>query len=92
MEDTNANYQNISDFYLEDGSYMRIKNITLGYTFPKAWINRLNLASARVYVNVLNPFTFTDYIGWDPEFGATSLQNGNGPSTITYQFGLNLKF
>jgi len=76
----------------QDASFVKVRNITLGYTFDKALISKAHLSSARVYLNILNPFTFTDYVGWDPEYATTSLQNGNGPSTVTYQVGLNLKF
>ncbi|MFV0378062.1 MAG: TonB-dependent receptor [Mangrovibacterium sp.] len=76
----------------QDASFVKVRNITLGYSLNKALVSKAHLASARIYLNVLNPFTFTDYIGWDPEYATTSLQNGNGPSTVTYQLGLNLKF
>ena len=81
-----------SNGYYQDASFIKVRNITLGYTFDSNLVKKIKLASARVYVNVLNPFTITDYIGWDPEFARTTLQNGNGPSTITYQIGANLKF
>jgi len=76
----------------QDASFVKVRNITFGYTFDKALISKAHLAYARVYLNILNPFTFTDYVGWDPEYATTTLQNGNGPSTVTYQLGLNLKF
>lgn len=76
----------------QDASFVKVRNITLGYSLPASLLHRSGISYARVYVNVLNPFTFTDYIGWDPEYATTSLQNGNGPSTITYQVGINLKF
>ena len=73
----------------QDASFVKVRNITLGYTFDKTLISKAHLSYARVYLNVLNPFTFTNYIGWDPEYATTTLQNGNGPSTVTYQVGLN---
>ena len=76
----------------QDTSFVKVRNITLGYTFPTDLISKAKLSYLRVYFNVLNPFTFTDYVGWDPEYATTTLQNGNGPSTVTYQFGVNLKF
>lgn len=76
----------------QDASFVKVRNITLGYTFDKTLISKAHLSYARVYLNVLNPFTFTKYVGWDPEYATTTLQNGNGPSTVTYQVGLNLKF
>ncbi len=75
-----------------DASFVKVKNITLGYTLPNTLVKKAKMSYVRLYVNVLNPFVFTDYQGWDPEFSTTSLQNGNGPSNITYQFGVNLKF
>ena len=50
------------------------------------------MSQFRIYANVLNPFVFTKYQGWDPEYATTSLQNGNGPSNVTYQIGINAKF
>lgn len=76
----------------QDASFVKVRNITFGYTLPQSFLNNARISYARVYVNVLNPFTFTNYIGWDPEYATTSLQNGNGPSSITYQVGINLKF
>ncbi len=73
-------------------SFVKVRNITVGYSLPKSLISKAHLTQARVYFNVLNPFTFTDYIGWDPEFATTTLANGNGPSSVTYQIGVNLKF
>lgn len=76
-----------------DNSYVKVKNITLGYTLPKNWISRLGISSLRVYVNILNPFTFTSYKGFDPEWADASVTDGTGGvSTRTYQFGVNLKF
>ncbi|WP_321424957.1 TonB-dependent receptor [uncultured Bacteroides sp.] len=76
----------------QDASFVKVRNITLGYTFPQALVKKAGISYARLYVNVLNPFTFTDYVGWDPEYATTSLESGNGPSSVTYQIGVNLKF
>lgn len=75
-----------------DASFVKVRNITLGYTLPSHVINGIGLKQLRVYANVLNPFTFTKYEGWDPEYGTTALASGNGPSNVTYQFGVNMKF
>lgn len=91
-------YKNINGAYYgnngnyQDASFIKVKNITLGYTFNDDLIKKVGLSHLRLYVNVLNPFVFTDYVGWDPEYAATSLVNGNGPSSIVYQFGINAKF
>ena len=75
-----------------DASFVKIRNIILGYTLPAKLLSKAKISQLRVYLNVLNPFTFTKYEGWDPEYATTGLQDGNGPSTVTYQLGVNLKF
>lgn len=75
-----------------DASYVKVRNITLGYTLPKSVTKALNITNFRVYCNVLNPFVFTSYEGFDPEWAGASMGKDNGPSTITYQFGVNVKF
>ena len=91
----------ISDRYIEDGSYIRLKNIALGYTLPKKWISKWGIDNLRVYVNIQNLLTITGYDGYDPEIGASTadingytygLDNGRYPSPTTYSFGLNLTF
>ena len=77
--------------YYKDASFVKINNIGVGYTLPETLLSRANLKKVRVYVNVLNPFTFTDYDGWDPEWAQASLGIGR-VSTITTQFGLSVKF
>jgi hypothetical protein len=78
--------------HYQDASFVKVRNITLGYTFNKAISKKLKMSHLRVYANILNPFVFTEYIGWDPEYAATKLVDGNGPSNTTYQFGVNIKF
>lgn len=76
-----------------DNSYVKIKNITFGYSFPKKLINKFGASYLRLYVNVLNPFTFTSYKGFDPEWADANISGGQGgPSSRTYQIGVNLKF
>ena len=76
-----------------DNSYVRVKNITLGYTFPQKWISKLHISNLRIYANVLNPFTFTSYEGFDPEWADAQVGDGTGGvSSRTYQVGVNLKF
>ncbi|SMP25085.1 TonB-linked outer membrane protein, SusC/RagA family [Algoriphagus winogradskyi] len=77
--------------YYKDASFVKINNISLGYTIPQSLLSKINVQSLRLYVNVLNPFTFTDYDGWDPEWAEASLGVGR-VSSITTQFGLSLKF
>lgn len=75
-----------------DASYIKVRNITLGYTIPKQVVKFLNITNFRIYCNVLNPFVFSKYEGFDPEWASASMGKDNGPSTITYQFGVNVKF
>lgn len=72
-----------------DASFVKVKNISLGYTFSKELTDRLKIKSLRIYGNVLNPFVFTDYEGYDPEW-ATAAFNVGRVSSVTYQFGLSL--
>ena len=93
--------QNISSRYIEDGSYIRLKNVSLGYTFPKSITRKLYLENLRVYCNLQNVLTITKYKGYDPEIGASTtdangyvfgLDNGRYPSPFTCSFGVNLSF
>lgn len=89
----------ISDRYIEDGSYLRIRNITLGYTLPANVARHWMLENIRVYANIQNLATFTNYSGYDPEIGASTasqnvfgLDNGRYPSPQVYSFGVSLSF
>jgi len=89
----------LSDRYIEDGSYLRVKNITLGYTFPKKWLQKVKIENLRVQVNIQNLLTFTKYTGYDPEIGASTasvnvmgLDNGRYPSPTMYSLGVNVTF
>ena len=75
-----------------NASYVKIQNITLGYTLPGNVLHKLGIKQFRVYCNVLNPFVFSNYPGFDPEWANASVNTANGPSTTTYQLGVNLKF
>lgn len=76
---------------ITDASYVKVKNITLGYSLPKNALNAIHMQKARVYCTVTNPFCWSDYIGWDAEWANASVAN-DGPATMTVEFGLNLKF
>lgn len=89
----------ISDRYIEDGSYLRVKNISLGYTFPKRLLGKAKIESLRLYTNIQNLWTITGYSGYDPEVGVSTtsanvygLDNGRYPSPTTYSVGVNLTF
>lgn len=89
---TSKNKEFESNNYV-DASYWKIKNITVGYTFSKKLIKKIGLENLRIYANILNPFTFTDYKGFDPEWADAKISDGTGgPSSVTYQLGLNVKF
>jgi TonB-linked SusC/RagA family outer membrane protein len=94
-----ANNNKFSDRYVEDGSYMRVKNVQLGYTLPSALVKRLSMQSLRLYVGATNLFTITDYTGFDPEIGEgyygsldMGIDRATYPQPRTYTFGLNLTF
>ncbi len=91
-----ANFKGFTDLFLENGDYLRLKNITLGYSLPKKSIEKLGITKLRLYVTGQNLLTITDYEGYDPEVGggisARGLDKGNYPVTSQFIFGLNLNF
>ncbi len=86
----------VSDLYVYDGSYLRLKNICLGYTLPEKWTRKVSISKLRFYVMAENLFTWTKYHGFDPEIasGGTSLGVDRGiyPQARTWTVGLNLSF
>lgn len=70
--DDDNSYRYASDFYVEDASYLRVKNVQLGYTFSDKTLSRLKLSSMRMYISAQNLLTFTKYEGFDPEIGSGS--------------------
>jgi len=91
FNDPNKNTR-VSDRFIEDGSYLRIKNVTIGYTLPKALSAKAKLSSARIYLSGQNLFTFTNYTGFDPEVGVNGVDLSVYPVTRTISAGLNLNF
>ncbi|WP_090608777.1 SusC/RagA family TonB-linked outer membrane protein [Parapedobacter koreensis] len=89
---------NYSQIWLDSGSYLRINNITLGYLFPETLANKLGLGSLRLYLNAINPFLFTDHVGWNPDVsaGADPLtpgrENYDYPLPKSLVAGLNITF
>lgn len=87
-----------SDFYVYDGSYIRISNVTLAYNIPLKWASKAKLSNARIYLSGQNLYTFTRYPGFDPEnaIGGGSLSfgfdNGLYPATRVISLGCNLTF
>ena len=94
IDDYNMN-QRFSDRFIEDGTYLRIKNIAIGYNFPKSMLSRLQIENLRVYVNIQNLYTLSKYKGYDPEVGQWSvimrgIDNARYPSQRIFTFGLNI--
>ncbi len=90
-------YLRVSDRWIEDGSYMRLKNVTFSYTIPKAITSRAGISRLRAYVTGENLLTFTHYTGYDPEVNSYSglqvgVDEGSYPQSRTVVFGLNLEF
>ena len=85
-----------SDIYVQDGSYLRLKNISLGYTLPRALTQKVKINRFRVYVMAENLFTWTKYWGYDPEIGTSStslgVDYGVYPQARIYTVGFNLSF
>ena len=86
-------------YVIEDGSYLRLKSISLTYNFPKKWLAPLQIQSLSIYGNIQNLFTITGYDGYDPEIGANgqsvilqNIDNYRYPSQRIYTFGLKLAF
>ncbi|MDD2289002.1 MAG: TonB-dependent receptor [Bacteroidales bacterium] len=95
FESANENWR-ASDLWVEDGSYLRLKNIQLGYTLPSHLTRKIFIANLRVYVAGENILTFTNYSGFDPEIasGGTSLGIDRGvyPQSKVYTLGISLTF
>ncbi|WP_332453871.1 TonB-dependent receptor [Chryseobacterium aquaticum] len=97
---TNSSYITYpSSYYVEDGSYLRIAMVTLGYSFPKEFLNTVRLSNARIYATVNNLATITGYSGFDPEVSAASgvtvtpgYDNSSFPRSRSYVLGINLTF
>ena len=89
----------MSDRYVEDASYMRIQNITLGYRVPRKVLSKIKGANFRIYGTIQNLKTFTNYSGYDPEIGAfnnsiklMNVDTGHYPNPRTFTVGANVEF
>ncbi|MBO0360073.1 TonB-dependent receptor [Hymenobacter sp. BT186] len=98
--DTNGN-DRLSSRHIEDASYLRARNMELGYTLPQAFLSKVKVKGARVFASVDNVFTITDYTGYDPEISTSASYNnplaygvdyGNYPQARTYRLGFNVQF
>ena len=93
-----SNYR-LSNRFVEDGSYVRVKNISIGYNLPKELYSKYGISNVKIYTNAQNILTFTKYKGYDPEVGSinqnnllTGVDNGRYPSPIITTLGLNVNF
>lgn len=96
--DLNGNNR-MSDRWIEDGSYLRIQNISLAYNLPKKLLSKIGMVGCKVYFNAQNVYTFTDYSGLDPEIGSynqqaglSNVDMGRYPSPRIFTFGANITF
>ncbi|WP_144215107.1 SusC/RagA family TonB-linked outer membrane protein [Flavobacterium anhuiense] len=93
-----SNYR-LSNRFVEDGSYVRLKNISIGYNLPKSLYSKYGISNIKVYSNMQNVLTFTKYKGYDPEVGSinqnlllSGIDNGRYPSPMVTTIGLNVNF
>jgi TonB-linked SusC/RagA family outer membrane protein len=93
-DDSNHNFSNPSNFYLQNGDYFRIKTLQIGYTLPMAVVSKIGLQKARIYVMSENLKTFTKYTGFDPEIGGSvmGIDRGIYPQARSFMVGLNIGF
>lgn len=94
-----GNNQKMSDRFIEDGTYVRLQNVTLGYSISPDFLQKIKVSRLRLYLSAQNLYTWTKYTGYDPEIGSfnqnallTGIDNGRYPSPRTFSFGLNVDF
>jgi TonB-linked SusC/RagA family outer membrane protein len=92
--DTNGNFGKMSDFYLEDGDYLRLKLIQIGYSLPNDLVSKIGSSKVRLYLTGENIFTLTKYTGYDPEIGGSvfGIDKGVYPQARTFMLGANVQF
>lgn len=95
----NNDNNRVSSRFIEDGSYIRLKNLSVSYDLPEKWLTKIGFSQLQVYANAQNLFTITKYKGYDPEIGANGqdvtrmgLDNGRYPSQRIYTVGLRVNF
>jgi TonB-linked SusC/RagA family outer membrane protein len=90
--DPNGNFSNASSFYLQSGNYFRIKSLQIGYTVPNAFMQKIGLQKARIYISSNNLVTFTKYTGYDPEIGGSSygIDRGIYPQARSFLAGISI--
>jgi hypothetical protein len=92
-----TNYTTMSDIYIENGSYLKLSNVQVGFTLPAQWTQKMKFKDIRVYCGIRNALTFTSYSGMEPELNSndplqTNIDKAGYPIPRTYTFGLNVKF
>ncbi len=87
---TSADYQTQTSRYLENGSFLRLRNVVLAYSVPSSVLSRIKLSRLRVFAQGQNLFTKTEFLGWDPELAAGTLVGAQYPALRTVTFGLNI--
>ncbi|TXD47235.1 SusC/RagA family TonB-linked outer membrane protein [Polaribacter sp. IC073] len=91
-----TNNKLFSDFFVEDGSFLRLQNVQVGYNFDVSTLEKVGVAKLRIYTSVNNLFTLTDYSGYDPTINGgaigAGIDSGNYPSAKQFILGLNVEF
>jgi hypothetical protein len=85
----NRGWPLVSDYYITDGSYLRLQNLSFGYTTP---IQKLRITDLKVYLNIYNLYTFSKFDGYDPEVGVDGIYWGGKPRQRTFTLGVNITF
>ncbi len=99
-EETSSNIIYPSSYFVEDGSYLRISQLTLGYTFPSQWMKKAHISKLRIYFTANNLYTFTKYSGYDPNVSSSNsdvictpgFDSRAYPAARSFVVGLNLSF
>ena len=81
-----------SDRFLYDGSYLRVKTLSLGYNLNRNWAEKVKLSNARIFISAENAFTLSKHHGMDPEVALSGVPNGDIPNVKTFSLGLNVGF
>jgi hypothetical protein len=90
LNDPNGNNR-VSDRFVEDGSYLRVKNVRVAYSAPAKWVSKMGVKKAQIYVSGQNLLTFTNYTGMDPEVGG-GVDIGFYPQSRTFIAGATIDF
>lgn len=95
--DPNGNEKKLSTWFIEDGSYLRLKNIQVGFSLPRLWLEKVKMSKCRFYVSGQNLLTFTKYEGFDPEFSTNSntaagIDTGYYPQSRSILCGVQIEF